>query len=135
MEINGRKREPVGLGTHGENYGNWMSAPVFYMVYGDAEPFGQYGFQIVELFVHVCGAFFVKCNDVLVFVRFHARHKGFAHAERISYFFFGDVVNILGFVAIAHNGNAVGISENGYSIIFSADNVVDIHVEVVGQLP
>ena len=32
MEINGRKREPVRLGTHGENYGNWMSAPVFYMV-------------------------------------------------------------------------------------------------------
>ena len=27
-----RKREPVRLGTHGENYGNWMSAPVFYMV-------------------------------------------------------------------------------------------------------
>ena len=32
MEINGRKQEPVRLGTHGENYGNWMSAPVFYMV-------------------------------------------------------------------------------------------------------
>lgn len=32
MEINGRKREPVRLGTHGENYGNWMSTPVFYMV-------------------------------------------------------------------------------------------------------
>ena len=32
MEINERKREPVRLGTHGENYGNWMSAPVFYMV-------------------------------------------------------------------------------------------------------
>ena len=27
------------------------------------------------------------------------------------------------------------LNENGYSIIFSADNVVDIHVEVVGQLP
>ena len=32
METNRRKREPVRLGTHGENYGNWMSAPVFYMV-------------------------------------------------------------------------------------------------------
>ena len=32
MEIIGRKQEPVRLGTHGENYGNWMSAPVFYMV-------------------------------------------------------------------------------------------------------
>ena len=32
MEMNGRKEKPVRLGTHGENYGNWMSAPVFYMV-------------------------------------------------------------------------------------------------------
>ena len=32
MKINERKRKPVRLGTHGENYGNWMSAPVFYMV-------------------------------------------------------------------------------------------------------
>lgn len=32
MEMNERKRKPVRLGTHGENYGNWMSAPVFYMV-------------------------------------------------------------------------------------------------------
>ena len=32
MKTNGRKSKSIRLGTHGENYGNWMSAPVFYMV-------------------------------------------------------------------------------------------------------
>lgn len=32
MKMNGRNRDSIRLGTHGENYGNWMSAPVFYMM-------------------------------------------------------------------------------------------------------
>ena len=34
MSENRSRRENIHLGTHGEKYGNWMSAPVFYMVGG-----------------------------------------------------------------------------------------------------
>lgn len=34
MENNKSNQKPVLLGTHGENYGSWMSNPVFYMVGG-----------------------------------------------------------------------------------------------------
>ena len=34
MSENRSRRESIHLGTHGEKYGNWMSAPVLYMVGG-----------------------------------------------------------------------------------------------------
>ena len=34
MSENRSRRENIHLGTHDEKYGNWMSAPVFYMVGG-----------------------------------------------------------------------------------------------------
>ena len=34
MSENRSRWENIHLGTHGEKYGNWMSAPVFYMVGG-----------------------------------------------------------------------------------------------------
>lgn len=30
------KQEQIHLGTHGENYGSWMSTPVFLMIGGGA---------------------------------------------------------------------------------------------------
>ena len=32
MENRKSQQKGIHLGTHGEKYGNWMSAPVFYMV-------------------------------------------------------------------------------------------------------
>lgn len=34
MENRKLQQKGIHLGTHGEKYGNWMSAPVFYMVAG-----------------------------------------------------------------------------------------------------
>ena len=34
MENRKSQQKGIHLGTHGEKYGNWMSAPVFYMVGG-----------------------------------------------------------------------------------------------------
>ena len=34
MSENRSRWENIHLGTHGEKYGNWMSAPVFYMIGG-----------------------------------------------------------------------------------------------------
>ncbi len=34
MKQNQDRQADIRLGTHGENYGNWMSTPVFYMVGG-----------------------------------------------------------------------------------------------------
>ena len=34
MKISEIEQSGIHLGTHGEKYGNWMSAPVFYMVGG-----------------------------------------------------------------------------------------------------
>ena len=33
-DLQGKSQKAICLGTHGEDYGSWMSTPVFYMVGG-----------------------------------------------------------------------------------------------------